>query len=67
MNFKPNIDTTGRVFRAAWGLLMAGIAWWVAASQPWLAGVCVVMALVGFYQAVRGWCFARACGIKTRW
>ncbi|MEY2410592.1 MAG: hypothetical protein QOF48_3262 [Verrucomicrobiota bacterium] len=65
--FAPNIDRAGRLIRALWGLvaMVVGILLWRA---HWWAGVpCCLLALLAFYEAVRGWCIARACGIKTRY
>jgi hypothetical protein len=62
----PNIDTKGRVMRAGIALILfiaAGLAFRDAA---WLS---VVLGLIGvfvLFEAVRGWCALRACGIKTR-
>ena len=63
---RPNIDTKGRVIRGGGALAMgigaaltwphsraAGIA--LAASSAFLA-----------FEAARGWCAARACGVKTK-
>jgi hypothetical protein len=32
----------------------------------WLGLVFVIAGLFAIYEALRGWCLARACGIKTR-
>ena len=45
-------------------LLIAGIM--TTDSHLWLGISLVVIALFVLFEAVRGWCFARACGIKTR-
>ena len=31
-----------------------------------LGGISIVFGLFALYEAKRGWCMARACGIKTR-
>ena len=64
--FRPNIDSKGRLLRGIGALAMgagaafiwphsrgAGIAF--AASSAFMA-----------FEAVRGWCVARACGVKTK-
>lgn len=62
--FAPNISRQGRLFRGVSGLLLLiaaaviGSPWWITAPLA-LAGV---FALV---EAARGWCLARACGVKT--
>lgn len=64
--FKPNITTAGRVARFVFGCLLAA-----AAGFLWQTSIALSMAL-GFlavfcwFEAARGWCLARACGIKTR-
>ena len=65
--FAPNIDRTGRILRGIWGLLLlaGGIVAW---RWHWWAGALLLaFALLAFYEAGRGWCIARACGIKTRY
>jgi hypothetical protein len=62
--FAPNIGTSGRIARGLCGLatLAAG---WFSREQP---AVGVVLALGGgfmLFEALRGWCLARACGLKT--
>ncbi len=63
---RPNIDTKGRVLRGIGALAFA-----VGAALTWphshtaalaLAGSAVFMA----FEAARGWCVARACGVKTK-
>jgi hypothetical protein len=66
MNLTPNIDQRGRWFRAlgAAGLLAGSVAaLWLS---YWLAGALFVSSLFVGFEALRGWCFLRACGIKTR-
>jgi hypothetical protein len=40
-------------------------AWMVSDTSLWLALGLGGLALFLFFEAVRGWCGARACGIKT--
>jgi hypothetical protein len=65
--FARNIDRTGRIVRAIWGVVLigAGLLLWRAGS--WFCFVLVVAGGFALFEAVRGWCIARACGIKTRW
>ncbi len=64
--FSPNIDTRGRLVRGAGGiaLLILGFA---LSSVSWIATV-IVLVSAGFvlFEALRGWCVMRACGIKTK-
>ena len=64
--FQRNIDGKGRVIRGI-GALALGIAAFLAWPHSRVAGVSltVAAAFVAF-EAVRGWCVARACGVKTR-
>jgi len=64
--FRRNIDKKGRVARglAAAALLVgAGIAW---ATSVWLALVLFAAGIFVAFEALRGWCALRACGIKTK-
>lgn len=70
---KPNIATRGRVARAVSGAVcvLAGAAllwagWPATMVLRWILGLVVI--LVGGFQlfeAKRGWCAIRACGIRT--
>jgi hypothetical protein len=64
--FAPNIDNRGRLVRGIAGGMMligGGVAvffiWWLGAIL--LASAAFVL-----FEAIRGWCGLRACGIKTR-
>ncbi len=65
--FKPNIGRTGRILRGAAGLALLGVAAWVyQVSLP----ACLLLAAAGLFcvfEALRGWCAVRACGVRTRW
>ena len=52
--------------RGVWGalLLIAGII--MADHKLWVCLVLVVLGLFAIFEAVRGWCLFRACGIKTK-
>ena len=64
--FKPNINGWGRLVRFCWGLLLLVVAYLFRTSSPWWDGLLALSAAFGFYEAARGWCVMRACGIKTR-
>ena len=64
--FKSNIDRKGRVARTIFGMscIIAGFAcqrfaWWSCAAL-------VALGLFALFEAVRGWCLMRACGVKTK-
>jgi hypothetical protein len=64
--FARNIDRRGRIVRAVWGvaLIVAGLLLWE--HSRWLCFALVASGAFALYEAVRGWCLMRACGIKTK-
>ncbi len=64
--FSRNLDRKGRIARAAMGLgLVAGAAFaW--GQAPALGALLAAAGLFGLFEAIRGWCLLRACGVKTR-
>lgn len=63
---RPNIDTKGRVIRGIGALaLAAGAALTWPHSRDGSIALAVSSAFVAF-EAARGWCVARACGVKTK-
>jgi len=63
---RPNIDTKGRIIRAIAALAMA-----VAALLTWSHSRSFGIALGASsafvaFEVARGWCVARACGVKTK-
>jgi len=62
---KQNIGRNGRIVRAAFGVsfLLAGAL--VFPHVAWLAIAFVVAGLFTLFEAARGWCGLRACGLKT--
>jgi len=64
--FRRNLDNRGRWVRGLGGGLLA-IAGVVAGQFALWAGLALVLS-AGFvlFEAVRGWCVLRACGIRTR-
>jgi len=64
--FTLNIGRVGRIVRGLLGvaLIIAGLT----ASRHSLCPCLLLIGLGGFclFEALRGWCLARACGIKTR-
>ena len=66
--WKPNIGTSGRLIRGFLGVLalgMAAFAW--KNGVRWLAAVLIVAGLFMLFEALRGWCAMRACGVRTLW
>ena len=64
--FSRNIDSHGRLVRGVLGglLIIGGIV--VCAYHGWVAVVLILSGGFCLFEAVRGWCVMRACGIKTR-
>jgi len=64
--FGRNIERRGRLFRGAIAavLILGGV---YAVMHMWWLGL-MLLAGGGFvlFEALRGWCVMRACGIKTR-
>jgi hypothetical protein len=61
-----NLDFHGRLVRGVLGgiSLTAGII--LADYRLWLCLVLVGFGLFGLFEALRGWCIVRACGIRTK-
>ena len=70
---KPNIDRKGRITRAITGLLciVFGLAVWLiqwpeTLTYRWIVSLAAVaVGAFQLFEAKRGWCVARACGLKT--
>ncbi len=64
--FTPNISRTGRIVRGLLGiaLIIAGLV--TSPHSLWPCLLLVGLGLFVLFEALRGWCLARACGIKTR-
>jgi hypothetical protein len=63
--FSRNISNTGRLVRGLGALALllgAGIGFLVSV---WLGAGLAVGGLFVLFEALRGWCVLRACGIKT--
>ena len=64
-----NIDRRGRIIRLLAGLACLGGAawcWWGASSAFWASGL-LALGVVAVFEALRGWCVARAFGMKIPW
>ena len=64
--FSRNIDNKGRLVRGLGALGLFVGAWFAFGVATWLAIVLVVSGGFALFEALRGWCALRACGIKTR-
>jgi len=67
LKLQCNIDRTGRLLRAASGLLClaAAVACWWSGRQA-AGGTLVALALFQFFEAVKGWRVMRAMGFRTK-
>ncbi len=64
--FSPNLSPAGRLVRAAASTLLAIGSWLIWASS-WPGGILLAGAAIFVaFEALRGWCVMRACGIRTR-
>jgi len=64
--FQPNIDTRGRLVRGGMAMLLFIVGGLIAYDILWLGLVFVGIGVFTLFEAVRGWCVARACGVKTK-
>jgi hypothetical protein len=64
--FSPNIDNKGRLVRAIMALGLFGGAAFGFGVSVWLGIVLLVSGAFVLFEALRGWCAFRACGIKTK-
>jgi len=63
--FAPNLDGKGRLLRAVLALALFIGAGFAFTSSIWLGLVLIAMGAFVAFEAVRGWCVVRACGVKT--
>jgi len=64
--FQPNIDSRGRLVRGGMAALLFVVGGSIACFILWLGLVFVGIGIFTLFEALRGWCVARACGIKTK-
>ena len=64
--FDRNIDRRGRIVRAVWGVVMIVAGALLSARSGWICFLLVASGGFALYEAARGWCLMRACGVKTR-
>lgn len=64
--FSANIDNKGRLVRGAGAVGLFVGAWFGFGVSVWLG--LALLASGGFvlFEALRGWCALRACGIRTK-
>ena len=64
--FQPNIDSRGRLVRGGIAALLFIAGGVIAGFVLWLGLVFIGIGIFTLFEAVRGWCLARACGVKTK-
>jgi hypothetical protein len=64
--FAPNLGVPGRIIRAIMAIIFLAGVWLAWPHSTILALVLLGCGIVGLYEALRGWCALRACGVKTR-
>jgi hypothetical protein len=65
--FTPNIDRQGRLLRAAIAAVLFISAALAIQTSRLLAAALTVIALFVTFEALRGWCALRACGLETKY
>mgnify|MGYP003507255174 CR=1 FL=1 len=64
--FARNIDSRGRVFRGVGGVILVIVGMTLCGVNLPLSVVLIISGGFMLFEAVRGWCVMRACGIKTK-
>jgi hypothetical protein len=65
--FQPNIGSRGRRVRCGIAALLF-IAGGVTFFYIWWLGLVFIgIGIFALFEAARGWCLARACGVKTKY
>lgn len=68
IDLQPNIETKGRILRAAIAFIVFDLALGGFLLLEWPLWICLPLFLLSFFtgfEAFRGWCLLRACGFKT--
>ena len=64
--FSRNIDNRGRLMRGLGALALLVGAGFGFTVSIWLGAVLLASGIFVAFETLRGWCFLRACGIKTK-
>lgn len=64
--FSRNIDTKGRLVRGSGALLLVVSGGFGFTLSVWLGLVLSATGAFVAFEALRGWCALRACGIRTK-
>ena len=63
--FSPNIGHQGRLVRGLGAVALFVGAWFAFGVATWLGIMLAASGGFALFEALRGWCALRACGIKT--
>jgi hypothetical protein len=63
---KPNITRAGRIARAIWAVVIFGLGVLAFSWKPWVSILLFAAGAFALFEALRGWCVLRACGIRTK-
>ena len=61
-----NIDKRGRLVLGFMALLLFAGAGFAFLASVWIGAALLAIAAFVAFEALRGWCALRACGVKTR-
>ena len=64
--FARNLSNTGRLVRGVGAVALFVGAGFGFLASVWLGAGLAVSGVFVLFEALRGWCVLRACGIKTR-
>jgi hypothetical protein len=64
--FSRNIDNRGRLVRGLGAVTLFIGAGFGFSLSVWLGAVLAAAGAFVLFEALRGWCVLRACGLKTR-
>ena len=64
--FSRNINSKGRLVRGIGALALLASAGFGFAASVWLGLALLAPGVFVAFEALRGWCVMRACGIKTK-
>jgi len=64
--FSRNIDNKGRIIRGLGALALLVGAGFGYSVSVWLGIALMALGVFVAFEALRGWCALRACGIQTR-
>ena len=64
--FSRNIDNQGRLVRGLGALVLLVGAGFGFTVSPWLGFVLLASGVFVAFEALRGWCALRACGLRKK-